>query len=109
MPTFIDGSYNLAALTVPGVYVDIIPPQPFIAGVPTNIQGLVGVGSWGPLNALIPASKPADAAVNIGVPIVRSYDIASHIWAGCQVGGAVSYYTVRVSDGTDAAATGTVQ
>ena len=63
MPAFLDGQQNLAALTVPGVYGDIILPQPNLLGTPTNIEGLVGVGSWGQLNSQIPISKPADAAL----------------------------------------------
>jgi hypothetical protein len=61
MPVFLDGQQNLAALTVPGVYGDIILPSPMIVGTATNIEGIVGVGSWGPLNALIPVSAPADS------------------------------------------------
>src|ERR1700761_8622023 len=105
---FLDGQQNLAALTVPGVYGDIILPTPMIAGTPTNIEGLVGVGSWGPLNALIPVSKPADAAVYIGPPKIRDYDMSSYISAATQVGGAIGLYCVRISDGTDVAATGTI-
>ncbi len=109
MPTFLDGQFNLAALNVPGVYVDVIPPSPNIVGVPTNIEGIVGVGSWGPLNTPIPISKPADAATKIGTPLVRSRDLATYVWAGTQVGGAVGYYAVRVSDGTDTAASAVIQ
>lgn len=109
MPVFLDGQQNLAALTVPGVYGDIILPTPFIAGTPTNIEGLVGVASWGPLNALIPLSKPTDAAVMIGPPQVRNYDISSYVSAASQVGGAIGFYGVRVSDGTDLAATANIQ
>ncbi|WP_439398709.1 hypothetical protein ACRQ5Q_15140 [Bradyrhizobium sp. PMVTL-01] len=109
MPVFLDGQQNLAALTVPGVYGDIILPTPFIAGTPTNIEGLVGVASWGPLNALIPLSKPTDAAVLIGPPQVRNYDISSYVSAASQVGGAIGFYAVRVSDGTDVAATANIQ
>jgi hypothetical protein len=109
MSTFLDGQQNLAALAVPGVYVDIIPPSPNLIGVPTNMVGLVGVGSWGPLNAPIPVSKPNDAAVKIGTPIIRSYDLATHVWAASQVGGAVGFYCVRVSDATDVAASVVVQ
>jgi hypothetical protein len=104
MPTFLDGSVNLASLSVPGVYSDIILPTPFLAGTPTNIEGLVGVGSWGPLNALIPVSKSVDCATQIGVPTIRNYDIASYVEAATQVGGAIGFYCVRVSDGTDVAA-----
>lgn len=106
---FLDGTQNLAALTVPGVYGDIILPTPLLLGTPTNIEGLVGVGSWGPLNALIPISKPSDAAINIGPPVVRNYDVSSYISAACQVGGAIGFYAVRVSDGTDTAAAVTIQ
>ena len=109
MPTFLDGSYNLAALNVPGVYLDVIQPSPNIIGAPTNIEGIVGVGSWGPLNTPIPISKPADAATKIGTPLIRSRDLATYVWAGTQVGGAVGYYAIRVSDGTDTAASATIQ
>lgn len=109
MPVFLDGQQNLASLTVPGVYGDIILPTPMLLGTPTNIEGLVGVASWGPLNALIPVSKPSDAAVYIGPPMVRSYDISSYVSAATQVGGSVGFMCVRVSDGTDVAATATVQ
>lgn len=109
MPIFLDGQQNLASLTVPGVYGDIILPQPFLLGQPTNIEGLVGVASWGPLNSLIPVSKPADAALAIGPPVVRNYDISSYVSASSQVGGAIGYMCVRVSDGTDVAATTPVQ
>jgi hypothetical protein len=106
---FLDGQQNLAALTVPGVYGDIILPTPLLLGTPTNIEGLVGVASWGPLNALIPISKPSDAAIYIGPPVIRSYDISSYVSAACQVGGAIGFYAVRVSDGTDTAASVTIQ
>ncbi len=106
---FLDGQQNLAALTVPGVYGDIILPTGMILGTPTNIEGLVGVASWGPLNALIPVSKPIDAATSIGSPVIRSYDMASYVAAACQVGPAVGFFCVRVSDGTDVAATVSVQ
>jgi hypothetical protein len=105
MPVFLDGQQNLAALTVPGVYGDIILPTPLLLGLPTNIEGLVGVGSWGPLNALIPVSKPVDCAVQLGPPKVRNHDIASYVSAACQVGGVIGFQCVRVSDGTDVAAT----
>jgi hypothetical protein len=106
MPVFLDGQQNLAGLSVPGVYGDIILPTPFLQGLPTNIEGLVGVASWGPLNAVIPVSKPTDAALAIGPPVNRTYDMSSYVSAASQVGGAIGFMCVRVSDGTDAAATG---
>jgi hypothetical protein len=109
MPTFLDGQQNLAALTVPGVYTDVILPQPFLIGLPTNVEGLVGVGSWGPLNSLIGVSKPSDMAISFGPPVIRTYDMSSYVSASSQVGGSIGYMCVRVSDGTDTAATAAVQ
>lgn len=109
MPVFLDGQQNLAALTVPAVYGDIILPTPMLLGTPTNLEALVGVGSWGPLNAIIPVSKPADTAVSLGTPVIRNYDIASYVAAASQVGGAIGFLCVRVSDGTDVAASAGIQ
>lgn len=109
MPTFRSGSVNLAGIQNPAVYVDIIPPTPIVNGVPTNIQGVVGVASWGPVGAALPLSGPSDASIKYGVPIIRPYDLATHVWAASSVGAAVNFRGVRVTDGTDAAATATVQ
>src|SRR6516162_4988743 len=105
---FLDGQQNLAGLSVPGVYGDIILPTPFLLGQPTNIMGLVGVGQWGPLNALIPVSTPVDCALQLGNPVIRPYDIATYVAAATQIGSAIGFLCVRVSDGTDAAATATI-
>jgi hypothetical protein len=106
---FLDGTQNLSALTVPGVYGDIVLPTPLLLGTPTNIEGLVGVGQWGPVDALIPASQSADAALSIGNPVIRPHDIATHIAAATQVGGAIGFFCVRVTDGTDVAAIASIQ
>ena len=68
---FLDGQQNLAGLSVPGVYGDIILPTPLLIGTPTNIEGVVGVGSWGPTNALIPATQSSDAALSLGASVLR--------------------------------------
>lgn len=106
---FLDGQQNLAALSVPGVYGDIILPTPFLLGTPTNIEGLVGVASWGPVNSLIPATAVTDGALSMGPPQIRTYDIMSYIEAATQVGGAIGFLCVRVTDGTDTAATTAIQ
>ena len=104
MPAFLDGQQNLSALSVPGVYVDIILPQPLLIGPPTNVEGLVGVTSWGPTNAVVYASQLSDAALNLGPPQIRTYDITSHIAAATQVGSSIAFACVRVTDGSDTAA-----
>lgn len=109
MPVFLDGQQNLAALTVPGVYGDIILPSPLLIGTPTNIMGVVGAGSWGPTNAMIYFSAVTDGAVALGNPTNRKYDIMTHVEAATQVGGAIGFGAVRVTDGSDLAATGFMQ
>jgi hypothetical protein len=109
MPTFLDGQQNLATLTVPGVYGDIILPTPLLIGLPTNIEALVGVASWGPTNFIVPVSKLTDCYLSLGPPVIRTYDIASYVSASSQVGGSIGYYCVRVTDGTDIAASSPIQ
>lgn len=109
MPTFLDGQQNLAALTVPGVYGDIILPSPLLLGTPTNIMGIVGAGSWGPVNSMIYFSAVTDGAVSLGPPTNRKYDIMTHVEAATQVGGAIGFGAVRVTDGSDLSATGFLQ
>jgi hypothetical protein len=104
MPNFRDGTVNIAALQNPGVYIDQILPQPFINGVPTNIMGLVGVGSWGPTNAVQFFSSLDQCAGIYGIPTIRPYDLASYVMVGLQEGISIGFAGVRVTDGTDTAA-----
>jgi uncharacterized protein len=99
MPVYSLGALNTAALVTPGVYVQKIPPQTrFINGVPTNILGLVGVGSWGPVNSAVLAQGDTFGAVTF-----RKYDLATALSISSQIG-ANDVMAVRVSDGTDVAA-----
>jgi uncharacterized protein len=103
MPIFSLGALNTAALVTPGVYVQKIPPQTrYINGVPTDILGLVGVGSWGPVNSAILAQGDTFGAVT-----VRKYDLATALSISSQIG-ANNVMAVRVTDGTDTAATATL-
>jgi uncharacterized protein len=101
MPIFNLGALNTAALVTPGVYVQKVPPQTrFINGVPTNILGLVGVGSWGPVNSAILAQGDTFGSVTF-----RKYDLATALEISSQIG-ANNVMAVRVTDGTDVAASG---
>lgn len=104
MPNFRDGQQNIAGIVNPGVYIDVVPPTPYVAGVPTNVEGYVGVGSWGPLNAISRASGPDGVVAAVGPPQFRSFDLASHVLAGMSLGNRMAAAMVRVSDGTDTAA-----
>lgn len=106
MPSFRDGQANLLGLTNPGVYVNQILPTPFVAGVATNIEALIGVGSWGPVNA-VTAFSDSDSCP-YGPPQARPSDIAKHVAAACAQGSQINFRGLRVTDGTDTAATVTV-
>lgn len=108
MPSFRDGQVNILGITNPGVYVDQILPTAFIAGVPTNIEGIVGVGSWGPVGGVKFFNTPDDCAGIFGFPAARSYDLPSYVETAYQEGSNISFAGVRVSDGTDVAAAATI-
>jgi phage tail sheath protein FI len=104
MPIFQQGSLNTTGLVVPDLYVQIVPPQNLILnGVPTNLIGVVGTASWGPVNQPVIVGSMADYATAFGPVIVRKYDMGTNIATAVQQG-AAGFRCVRVTDGTDMAA-----
>ena len=104
MPIFQLGQLNTTALIVPDLYVQIVPPQvTLLNGVPTNILGLVGTASWGPVNAPTIVGSMADYANQFGPLIARKYDLGTGV-AAAVLQGAANFRCVRVTDGTDVAA-----
>jgi hypothetical protein len=104
MPIFQQGTLNTTALVVPDLYVQIVPPQNLVLnGVPTNLIGMVGTASWGPVNQPVIVGTMADYAQNFGPIIVRKYDMGTAVAAAVQQG-ATNFRCVRVTDGTDVAA-----
>jgi phage tail sheath protein FI len=104
MPIFQQGTLNTTALVVPDLYVQIVPPQNLVLnGVPTNLIGVVGTASWGPVNQPVVVGTMADYAQNFGPIIVRKYDMGTSVATAVQQG-ASSFRCVRVTDGTDVAA-----
>ncbi|KAA0686009.1 phage tail protein [Neorhizobium sp. P12A] len=103
MPIFPQGALNTTALTVPDVYVQIIPPQFLINGVPSNIEGLVGTATWGPVNQPKIAGNPTEWASIFGPYQNRLFDMGTHAVIGFQQG-ATAIMGVRITDGTDSAA-----
>ena len=102
--TFRDGTVNIAAISTPGVAIDIIPPTPFLTAAPTSIEGFVGTASWGTPNTVITASSASDGYAKLGRPQVRYGDLATALAIGLSQGNQGSYRFVRVTDGTDVAA-----
>lgn len=100
------GQVNTTALSVPGLIVQIVPPSwTLLNGVPTNILGIVGTATWGPVNSPAIASGVTDASVQFGPMQPRKYDLGTAVAAAASQGGAASLRLVRVTDGTDTAAT----
>lgn len=99
------GALNTNALVVPGLYVQIVPPQPTINGIPTDIVGVVGTASYGPVNTPVVVGSYAEFKQNFGDLANRSWDMGTQVAKMLQQG-AQNFRCVRVTDGTDVAATG---
>lgn len=100
---FQQGQLNVAALSAPGVYTQIVAPPTVISGAATNGLGIVGVASWGPVNSPVLIGSPQAANAQIGPVTDREYDIATAL-AISNLLGQYNNWCVRVTDGTDMAA-----
>lgn len=108
MPVTQQGAINTTALYVPDVYVQIVPPsENYLNGVPTNILGVVGTASWGPVNAPAIVGDLNSYVQTFGNIKNRKYDMGTGVWAAV-LNGANNFRCVRVTDGTDVAATATI-
>lgn len=103
MPISQAGSINLTALAVPDIYIQVQQPPVIINGVPTNILGVVGTASWGPTNSPVTLGDLRSAVAAFGSPNNRKYDLVTALWASA-LQGANNFRAVRVTDGTDVAA-----
>src|SRR5271166_1099763 len=109
MPIVQQGSINTTALVVPDLYVQIVPPQNLVLnGVPTNVVGVVGTASWGPVGEPVIVATMADYARNFGPLIARKYDMGTQVATAVQQG-AQNFRCVRVTDGTDTASQTLIQ
>jgi hypothetical protein len=104
MPIYNAGSLNTTALSAPDLYVQIVSPKTrYINGVATDVLGIVGIGSWGPVNAAYLIGSATDQATYLGSAQNRKYDLATAVSIAIQLG-AANIMAVRVTDGTDVAA-----
>ena len=89
---------------VPDLYVQIVPPQNLVLnGVPTNVVGVVGTASWGPVGHPVIVATMADYAQSFGPVVARKYDMGTQLATAVQQG-AQNFRCVRVTDNTDSAA-----
>ena len=104
MPIYAQGALNTTALIVPDLYVQIKPPQTLLLnGVPTDILGVIGTSSWGPVGEPTIVASMSDYATAFGLVIARKYDMGTQVATAVQQG-AANFRCVRVTDGTDTAA-----
>jgi hypothetical protein len=101
MPIVQQGSINTTALVVPDLYVQIVPPQNLVLnGVPTDVVGMVGTASWGPVSQPVIVASMADYARDFGPIMPRRHDMGTLVATAVQQG-AANFRCVRVTDGTD--------
>lgn len=99
------GTLNPTSLVVPDLIVQILPPDVSqLNGVPTNVVGLVGTAIWGPVNAPTIVGSVSDYQAKFGAMQARKFDMGTAL-AAAVLQGANNFRCVRVTDGTDAAAT----
>ncbi|WP_428486727.1 phage tail protein [Rhodopila sp.] len=104
MPITQQGSVNTTSLIVPDLYVQIVSPQNLVLnGVPTNVLGIVGTAAWGPTNEPITVATMSDYAQKFGPISARKHDMGTQVAVAVQQG-AQNFRCVRVTDGTDSAA-----
>ncbi len=102
------GQVNTTSLVVPDVVVQIVPPQQnYVNGVATNILGLVGTATWGPVNSPTIIGDVQDYVATFGNIQPRKYDMGTAAWAAI-LNGASNLRCVRVTDGTDTAASAVI-
>ena len=98
------GALNTAALVVPDLYVQIASPQTLsLNGAPTNLLGVVGSASWGPVNQPVVFGSMADYTSAFGPIMPRKYDLGTQVACAVQQG-AAAMVGVRVTDNGDTAA-----
>lgn len=112
MPQIVSsGALNVPALTADDAYVQIVAPPSFVRGAPTDVIGVVGTASWGPVNVPVHIGSGQDAVQQFGSISAASlndpYDLATDLFLAFGQSSAqatLEGWAVRVSDGTDVAA-----
>lgn len=105
MPIVQQGDINLTSQVVPQVLVQVVAPQvQLITGVPTARIGLVGTATFGPVGVAVPVGSYTEQVRAFGPLQARARDLGTLVATAVQQG-ATDMRCVRVTDGTDTAAT----
>jgi Bacteriophage tail sheath protein len=105
-------SFSPSTLGAPGTFVVIEPPPPIAVGPSTNVGGIVGTAPWGPLNTPVSMGGQNDASTAFGLitaaALTDAHDMPTDLslaFTQAQATGvSIDLWGVRVSDGTDVAA-----
>ncbi|BAK82884.1 phage tail sheath protein [Komagataeibacter medellinensis] len=108
MTIYQSGQINTNSLNVPDLYVQVLKPQNIaLNDVSTGRIGLVGTATWGPVGTPVIVGSMGDCLSAFGPKQALASDIGTAVNIAIMQG-ASDFRCVRVSDGTDAAATGTL-
>lgn len=106
------GQINIPALQTDDAYIQIVAPPNFVTGVPTDVIGLVGTASWGPVGVPVHLGSGNDAVQNFGqmsaASLTDPHDLATDLFLAFGQSSnqaTLEAWATRVSDGTDTAAT----
>lgn len=103
------GEANLTANIVPDVTIQLVAPQvQIINGVQTGRVGMVGTAAYGPVGIPVSFGSYDSYVRNFGPLQYRPFDMGV-LAATAYQQGATDMYGVRVTDGTDTAASAVVQ
>lgn len=105
MPVTQQSNFVQSSLVVNDIYVVVVRPVSVsVQGVSTSICGLVGTAAWGPLNTPVTVGSPQELSENFGPLRAKPNDMPTDALILLRAG-VPDVECVRVSDGTDAAAT----
>jgi len=100
---YASGALNTTALVVPNLYVQIVPPATLQNGVSTGRIGIVGTAGWGPVNTPMVVGTMSDYIATFGTKQALTSDAGLTVDIAI-LQGASDFRVVRVTDGTDTAA-----
>lgn len=104
-------SLNLTGLQTDDAYIQVVAPPNIVNGVPTDIVGVVGTASWGPVGVPTFLGSGNDAVQQFGqmsaASLTDPHDLPTDLYLAfgqAQSQALLSGWAVRVTDGTDTVA-----
>lgn len=99
---------NPNATIAAGVVIVESVNQVLVTGVNTNLLGIVGTATWGPVNSPTSIGSPSANVQVFGTPQPVKHDLGTLLNAAALQGTVASYVCIRVTDGTDTLASANI-